>query len=154
MILLTPRTVAAGSYGCPIPDHLSQSTHLILLISHSTSPNNLATDTTTTTTPLIRPLTFYQFNMLVSGTCTCTIIILPLIFNLMHRHATHMSNPNEQLKYPFPLPSVPTNTNIPLPLGGGGKIYNLIHSYPILSFISFCFPNSYILPAGIHRGTL
>ncbi|XRM46579.1 hypothetical protein ABZX51_009608 [Aspergillus tubingensis] len=95
---------SAGSYGCPIPDHLEQ-----LDVG-----------------PFVGNLTFYQFNMIVSGACTA--IVLFLILGLMGRHAMHMSNPNEQLKIM--------------------RICNLIPSYQVLSYISICFPNSYIYLQG------
>ncbi|GKZ26931.1 hypothetical protein AbraIFM66951_005135 [Aspergillus brasiliensis] len=95
---------SAGSFGCPIPDHLDQ-----LDVG-----------------PFVGNLSFYQFNMIVSGICTA--IVLFLILGLMGRHAMHMSNPNEQLKIM--------------------RICNLIPSYQILSYISICFPNSYIYLQG------
>ncbi|PYH28778.1 OSTA/TMEM184 family protein [Aspergillus neoniger CBS 115656] len=95
---------SAGSYGCPIPDHLEQ-----LDVG-----------------PFVGNLTFYQFNIIVSGVCTA--IVLFLILGLMGRHAMHMSNPNEQLKIM--------------------RICNLIPSYQVLSYISICFPNSYIYLQG------
>ncbi|GLA40751.1 hypothetical protein AnigIFM63309_008585 [Aspergillus niger] len=54
---------SAGSFGCPIPDHLEQ---------HDVGP-------------IVGNLTFYQFNMIVSGVCTA--IVLFLILGLMGRHA-------------------------------------------------------------------
>ncbi|KAE8154189.1 organic solute transporter Ostalpha-domain-containing protein [Aspergillus avenaceus] len=93
----------AGSHGCPIPDHLEQ-----------------------TGGPFIGNLTFYHFNMIVSGACTAMVLLLTL--GLMARHAMRMSNPNEQLKIM--------------------RICNLIPSYQVLSFISICFPNSYIYLQG------
>ncbi|KAB8244922.1 organic solute transporter Ostalpha-domain-containing protein [Aspergillus flavus] len=104
MAFLSPREAAAGSFGCPIPDHLDQYD----------------------IGPFVGNLTFYQFNMIISGICTAIVLIL--IFGLMGRHAMHMSNPNEQLKIM--------------------RICNLIPSYQILSFISICFPNSYIYLQG------
>ncbi|KAF7627723.1 hypothetical protein COH20_008880 [Aspergillus flavus] len=104
MAFLSPREAAAGSFGCPIPDHLDQYD----------------------IGPFVGNLTFYQFNMIISGICTAIVLIL--IFGLMGRHAMHMSNPNEQLKVM--------------------RICNLIPSYQILSFISICFPNSYIYLQG------
>ncbi|KAE8164118.1 organic solute transporter Ostalpha-domain-containing protein [Aspergillus tamarii] len=101
MGVLIPR---AGSYGCAIPDHLEQYG----------------------SGPFVGNLTFYQFNMIVSGVSTAIVLIL--IFGLMGRHAMRMSNPNEQLKIM--------------------RICNLIPSYQILSFISICFPNSYIYLQG------
>ncbi|KNG86318.1 hypothetical protein ANOM_005219 [Aspergillus nomiae NRRL 13137] len=101
MGLLSPR---AGSFGCAIPDHLEQSGG----------------------GPFVGKLTFYQFNMIVSGCCTA--IVLVLILGLMGRHAMRMSNPNEQVKIM--------------------RICNLIPSYQVLSFISICFPNSYIYLQG------
>ncbi|KIW13358.1 hypothetical protein PV08_08546 [Exophiala spinifera] len=104
MPLLSSRTTAAGSFGCPIPDHLEQ-------IGGG---------------PFVGNLTFYHFNMIVSGSCTA--IVLTLIFGLMGRHAMRMSNPSEQMKIM--------------------RICNLIPSYQILSFISICFPNSYVYLQG------
>ncbi|KAE8408389.1 organic solute transporter Ostalpha-domain-containing protein [Aspergillus pseudonomiae] len=76
--------------------------------------------------PFVGKLIFYQFNMIVSGCCTAIVLIL--ILGLMGRHAMRMSNPNEQLKIM--------------------RICNLIPSYQVLSFISICFPNSYIYLQG------
>ncbi|KAJ1716796.1 organic solute transporter Ostalpha-domain-containing protein [Aspergillus flavus] len=104
MAFLRLRETAAGSFGCPIPDHLDQYD----------------------IGPFVGNFTFYQFNMIISGICTAIVLIL--IFGLMGRHAMHMSNPNEQLKIM--------------------RICNLIPSYQILSFISICFPNSYIYLQG------
>ncbi|KAI2903019.1 hypothetical protein CBS63078_6059 [Aspergillus niger] len=114
---------SAGSFGCPIPDHLEQ---------HDVGP-------------IVGNLTFYQFNMIVSGVCTA--IVLFLILGLMGRHAMCMSNPNEQLKK-----SPPTiwrcfcdaNTFTERIM----RICNLIPSYQVLSYISICFPNSYIYLQG------
>lgn len=47
--------------------------------------------------PFVGSLSFYHFNMIVSGACTA--IVLVLTFGLMGRHAMRMSNPNEQIKY-------------------------------------------------------
>ncbi|OJJ83531.1 OSTA/TMEM184 family protein [Aspergillus glaucus CBS 516.65] len=104
MGFLSPRAAAAGSFGCPIPDHLEQ-------IGGG---------------PFVGNLTFYQFNMIISGGCTAIVLIL--ILGLMGRHAMRMSNPNEQVKIM--------------------RICNLIPSYQILSFVSICFPNSYIYLQG------
>ncbi|EXJ77158.1 hypothetical protein A1O3_10316 [Capronia epimyces CBS 606.96] len=104
MPLLGPRSTAAGSFGCPLPDHLEQ-------IGGG---------------PFVGNLTFYHFNMIVSGSCTAVVLIA--ILGLMGRHAMHMSNPDEQLKIM--------------------RICNLIPSYQILSFISICFPNSYVYLQG------
>ncbi|BCS28397.1 OSTA/TMEM184 family protein [Aspergillus puulaauensis] len=64
--------------------------------------------------------------MIVSGACTA--IVLLLTFGLMGRHATRMSNPEQQIKIM--------------------RIVNMIPSYQVLSFISICVPNSYIYLQG------
>jgi len=46
---------------------------------------------------LVGNLTFYQFNIILSG--VCTVVTTVVIFAKMVMHATHMSNPKEQLKY-------------------------------------------------------
>ncbi|KAI2686631.1 hypothetical protein CBS147317_5639 [Penicillium roqueforti] len=101
---LNPRQAAAGSYGCSIPDHIE----------------NVGGG------PFVGNLSFYHFNMIVSG--ACTIIVLFLTFGLMGRHAMRMSNPEEQIKIM--------------------RIVNMIPSYQVLSFISICVPNSYIYLQG------
>ena len=58
--------------------------------------NGIADRLTDDIGPFVGNLTFYQFNMIISGVCTAIVLIL--IFGLMGRHAMHMSNPNEQLK--------------------------------------------------------
>lgn len=46
--------------------------------------------------PFVGNLSFYHFNMIISG--ACTVVVLFMIFGLMGRHAMRMSNPQEQLK--------------------------------------------------------
>lgn len=46
--------------------------------------------------PFVGSLSFYHFNMIVSGACTA--IVLFLTFSLMGRHAMRMSNPEQQIK--------------------------------------------------------
>lgn len=47
----------------------------------------------------IGSLSFYHFNMILSGACTaCTCL---LIFSLMAEHARRLSNPSEQIKYVY-----------------------------------------------------
>ncbi|KAJ5173168.1 hypothetical protein N7492_005761 [Penicillium capsulatum] len=105
MSLLGPRAEAAlGSHGCSLPDHLENAGG----------------------GPFVGSLSFYQFSMIVSGACTGIVLIL--MFGLMGRHATHMSNPNEQLKIM--------------------RVVNMIPSYQVLSFISICFPNAYLYIQG------
>ncbi|KAF4331958.1 organic solute transporter Ostalpha [Fusarium beomiforme] len=104
MGLRSLREAAAGSFGCALPDHFEQ-------IGGG---------------PFVGNLTFYQFNMVLSGGCTAIVLVLTL--GLMGRHAMRMSNPNEQLKIM--------------------RICNLIPSYQILSFLSICFPNSYVYLQG------
>ncbi|KAJ5273008.1 hypothetical protein N7478_008133 [Penicillium angulare] len=103
MGFLSPRA-SLGSGGCKIPDHLAQYS----------------------TAPFVGNLSFYHFNMIVSG--ACTVVVLIVMFSLMARHATHMSNPNEQLKIM--------------------RICNLIPSYQVLSYVSIVVPNSYIYLKG------
>ncbi|KAF2803187.1 uncharacterized protein BDZ99DRAFT_491883 [Mytilinidion resinicola] len=103
-VLLSPRQAALGSYGCPIPDRIE----------------NVGGG------PFVGNLSFYHFNMIVSGACTA--IVLFLTFGLMGRHAMRMSNPEEQIKIM--------------------RIVNMIPSYQVLSFISICLPNSYVYLQG------
>ncbi|OQE29860.1 hypothetical protein PENSTE_c002G04726 [Penicillium steckii] len=98
MGLLSPRA-ALGSNGCEIPDHLEQ----------------LPAE------PFVGNLSFYHFNMIISGACTA--VVLFMIFGLMGRHAMRMSNPQEQLKIM--------------------RVCNMIPSYQMLSFIAICLPNAY-----------
>ncbi|KAL2832788.1 transmembrane protein [Aspergillus pseudoustus] len=102
--MLSPREAAAGSYGCPLPDRIEN----------------------TGGGPFVGNLSFYHFNIIISGACTGTVLFLTL--GLMGRHATHMSNPDEQLKIM--------------------RIINMIPSYQILSFVSIGLPNSYIYLQG------
>ncbi|CEO60463.1 hypothetical protein PMG11_05090 [Penicillium brasilianum] len=91
-----------------------------------------------TTCPMPRPLvadasenfvgeyTFHKFNMILSGACTaitCFVILFTMI-----KHSLRFSNPNEQLKIM--------------------RIATLLPIYSILSFISICFPNSYVYLTG------
>ncbi|KAJ5399930.1 hypothetical protein N7465_010419 [Penicillium sp. CMV-2018d] len=76
--------------------------------------------------PFVGNLSFYHFNMIVSGACTAIVLVLTL--GLMGRHAMRMSNPKEQIKIM--------------------RVVNMIPSYQVLSFISICLPNSYIYLQG------
>lgn len=42
-------------------------------------------------------MSFYHFNMILSGSCAAFSCLV--IFILMFMHATHLSKPNEQIKY-------------------------------------------------------
>ncbi|PLB48822.1 transmembrane protein [Aspergillus steynii IBT 23096] len=104
MGLLIPRKAALGSYGCPLPDQIEN----------------------TGGGPFVGNLSFYQFNMIISG--ACTVVVLFMTFGLMGRHAMRMSNPQEQIKIM--------------------RIVNMIPSYQVLSFVSICLPKSYIYLQG------
>ncbi|KAJ5173351.1 hypothetical protein N7492_005944 [Penicillium capsulatum] len=69
----------------------------------------------------IHNLTFHEFNMILSGSCTAVTCLT--ILTLMAMHATHFSNPKEQTKIM--------------------RISLLLPLYSIYSFLSICFPNAY-----------
>ncbi|KAJ9148694.1 hypothetical protein NKR23_g5001 [Pleurostoma richardsiae] len=73
------------------------------------------------TDPVVGGLSFYHLNMIVSGACVAFSCLV--IFALMIRHATHFSNPNQQLKIM--------------------RICVIIPIYAIFSFISIVVPAAY-----------
>ncbi|CAG7987350.1 unnamed protein product [Penicillium olsonii] len=70
--------------------------------------------------------TFHHFNMILCGVCTGVTCLI--IFTTMARHATHLSDPNQQLKIM--------------------RIATLFPLYTIYSFLSVCFPNAYVYLVG------
>ncbi|OKL59335.1 hypothetical protein UA08_05391 [Talaromyces atroroseus] len=72
--------------------------------------------------PFVGQLSFWHFNMILSGACTAIVVIL--MVSLMCEHACHLSNPNQQLKIM--------------------RICHMLPSYAILSFVPICFPSSYV----------
>uniref|UniRef100_A0A8H7K6X7 Uncharacterized protein n=1 Tax=Bionectria ochroleuca TaxID=29856 RepID=A0A8H7K6X7_BIOOC len=65
---------------------------------------------------------FYHVNMIISGACSLIAIVIMLIFKQMH--ATHLSNPTEQVKIM--------------------RIATLITMFSIISFLSVAFPKAYV----------
>ncbi|KAJ5348392.1 Organic solute transporter Ost-alpha [Penicillium brevicompactum] len=104
MDALYRRAEGSSSVSCVIPDHIENSGG----------------------GPFVGNLSFYHFNMIVSGICTA--IVLFMTIGLMGRHAMLMSNPNEQLKIM--------------------RVINMIPSYQLLSFLAVCFPNTYLYLQG------
>ncbi|KAJ5899346.1 hypothetical protein N7495_004090 [Penicillium taxi] len=74
------------------------------------------------TEPFVGKLSFYHFNMILSGSCTAVTFVA--VFALMSLHANRLSNPNEQLKIM--------------------RICTMLPLYSIFSFLSICFPNAYV----------
>ncbi|KAJ5093725.1 hypothetical protein N7456_009586 [Penicillium angulare] len=89
-------------------------------LTNSTCP--MPTNLSEVEDPFLGNMTFYHFNMIVSGACTLLTCII--IFTLKMQHATHFSVPNEQVKIM--------------------RIINMLPAYSVLSFICICFPNSYV----------
>ncbi|OOF96844.1 hypothetical protein ASPCADRAFT_206984 [Aspergillus carbonarius ITEM 5010] len=67
-------------------------------------------------------LSFYHLNMIISG--TSTVLACLITFALMMRHATRFSNPTEQIRVM--------------------RISSIVPVYSIFSFLSVCFPSSYV----------
>ncbi|KAJ5646963.1 hypothetical protein N7490_003335 [Penicillium lividum] len=76
--------------------------------------------------PFLGDMTFYHFNMIVSG--VCTFITCVLIFSLMAEHASHCSVPNEQIKIM--------------------RIVHMLPAFSVLSYLAIVFPNSYVYLEG------
>ncbi|KAJ5928379.1 hypothetical protein N7466_007335 [Penicillium verhagenii] len=76
--------------------------------------------------PFIGNMTFYHFNLIVSG--VCTLITLVLILSLMVEHSTHCSVPSEQVKIM--------------------RIVHMLPAFSTTSFLSIAFPNSYVYLEG------
>ncbi|KAJ5923778.1 hypothetical protein N7454_009023, partial [Penicillium verhagenii] len=76
--------------------------------------------------PFIGNMTFYHFNLIVSG--VCTFITLVLILSLMVEHSTHCSVPSEQVKIM--------------------RIVHMLPAFSTTSFLSIAFPNSYVYLEG------
>ncbi|KZL75523.1 DUF300 domain-containing protein [Colletotrichum tofieldiae] len=68
--------------------------------------------------PLFGNMSFYKFNMILSGSFTAASCLI--IFTLMFLHATHLSKSNEQIKIL--------------------RISLIIPFWSIISFLSICFP--------------
>ena len=66
------------------------------MILHYHSQNIFTNVRTDATTPLVGNLTFYQFNLILSGTATALSSFIAFV--LIFLHATHFSNPAQQLK--------------------------------------------------------
>lgn len=80
-----------GSNGCEIPDHLEQRKYYPSRLQWRLIDIDIVP-----AEPFVGNLSFYHFNMIISGACTA--VVLFMIFGLMGRHAMRMSNPQEQLK--------------------------------------------------------
>ncbi|KAJ5645196.1 hypothetical protein N7507_011207 [Penicillium longicatenatum] len=76
--------------------------------------------------PFLGNMTFYHFNMIVSG--ACTFITCVLIFSLMAEHACRCSVPSEQVKIM--------------------RIIHMLPAFSVLSFLAIAFPNSYVYLEG------
>ncbi|KAM0235208.1 hypothetical protein ACHAPO_006005 [Fusarium lateritium] len=75
---------------------------------------------------LIGNLSFYQFAMFLGGSCSAVAMIT--MFTCKQLHATHLSNPSEQVKIM--------------------RVGNLISAFALISFLCICFPTAevYIQP--------
>ncbi|KAF5670070.1 hypothetical protein FHETE_4753 [Fusarium heterosporum] len=71
-------------------------------------------------------LSFYQLSMIIAGSCSALAMII--MFTCKQLHATHLSNPSEQIKIM--------------------RVGNLISAFALISFLSICFPSAavYIQP--------
>ncbi|KAM0234088.1 hypothetical protein ACHAP5_010191 [Fusarium lateritium] len=71
-------------------------------------------------------LSFYQLSMIIAGSCSALAMIT--MFTTKQLHATHLSNPTEQVKIM--------------------RVGNLISAFALISFLSICFPSAavYIQP--------
>ncbi|KAJ6008472.1 hypothetical protein N7540_012448 [Penicillium herquei] len=76
--------------------------------------------------PFLGNMTFYHFNIIVSG--ACTLITCILIFTLQMQHATHFSVPCEQIKIM--------------------RIVHMLPAFSITSLFAIIFPNSYVYLEG------
>ncbi|KAJ6010880.1 hypothetical protein N7451_002292 [Penicillium sp. IBT 35674x] len=76
--------------------------------------------------PFLGNMTFYHFNLIVSG--VCTFITCVLIFSLMAEHACRCSVPSEQVKIM--------------------RIVHMLPAFSILSYLAIAFPNSYVYLEG------
>ncbi|VUC26645.1 unnamed protein product, partial [Clonostachys rosea] len=71
---------------------------------------------------IVGNIDFYHLNMIISGACSLIAIVIMLTFKQMH--ATHLSNPTEQVKIM--------------------RIATLITMFSIISFLSVAFPKAYV----------
>ncbi|KAJ6096429.1 hypothetical protein N7486_007175 [Penicillium sp. IBT 16267x] len=76
--------------------------------------------------PFVGNMTFYHFNMIVSG--VCTFITCVLIFSLMAEHACRCSVPNEQVKIM--------------------RIVHMLPAFSVTSYLAIVYPNSYVYLEG------
>ncbi|KAJ5720452.1 uncharacterized protein N7483_008386 [Penicillium malachiteum] len=76
--------------------------------------------------PFLGNMTFYHFNIIVSG--ACTLITCILIFTLQMQHATHFSVPCEQIKIM--------------------RIVHMLPAFSLTSLFAIIFPNSYVYLEG------
>ncbi|PYH90706.1 hypothetical protein BO71DRAFT_401974 [Aspergillus ellipticus CBS 707.79] len=98
--------------------------HLLEEIKNKTSNHTCPTHAVSEdeTKNLVGDLSFYHFNMIISG--ACTILATLIILALMIRHTTHFSNPVEQVRVM--------------------RISILVPIYGIFSFLAVCFPSDYV----------
>ncbi|RGP73182.1 hypothetical protein FLONG3_6498 [Fusarium longipes] len=75
---------------------------------------------------IVGNLTFYELSMIVGGSCSALTMII--MFTCKQLHATHLSNPSEQVKIM--------------------RVGNLISAFAVICFLSICFPTAevYIQP--------
>ncbi|CAG7563483.1 unnamed protein product [Fusarium equiseti] len=71
-------------------------------------------------------LSFYELSMIIAGSCSALSMIV--MFTTKQMHATHLSNPSEQVKIM--------------------RVGNLISAFAVICFLSICFPSAevYIQP--------
>ncbi|PWY92324.1 DUF300-domain-containing protein [Aspergillus heteromorphus CBS 117.55] len=88
--------------------------------SNHTCPSHAVSEDETSN--LVGNLSFYHFNMIISG--ASTVLACLIILALMIRHTLHFSNPIEQTRVM--------------------RISSLVPVYSIFSFLAVCFPAGYV----------